>query len=37
MIKNPPKGFEEVVKLHFAIKSNFIMRIRLMGCKCSKR
>lgn len=26
MIKNPPKGFEEVVKLHFAIKSNFIMR-----------
>ena len=26
MINNPPKGFEEIVKLHFAIKSNFIIK-----------
>ena len=26
MIQNPPKGFEETVKLHFTIKSNFIMK-----------
>ena len=26
MIQNPPKGFEDIVKLHFAIKSNLIMK-----------
>ena len=26
MIEHPPKGFEDTVKLHFAIKSNFIMK-----------